>query len=887
MRPHVAVFGARGAVRAVPAALGAGIAAGAGHAAGAVWLPAVPSLAVCLLPVLIVCLGAWTRARAGDRVGDRAGARIGCSSHLVLAVLLAFALHGALVRQEVERHSLAPGPLGRGWVVGRVEGLPEHAASGTRFRWRVVRSNLGLPAGSLLEASLPRTRGRGQGLRDGILLCALADVRGGEAARNPGGFNERAAFLVRGTAGHARLVAGTALVRAGPGVLDLGARFLSPLRAELLARVREQERGRAGAFLAGFLLGDRSALDAESAEGLRRAGALHLLAISGMHVVLVLALLGRVLSLVGLRGRRAAWARFLGGSFYCLLAGGSASVWRAGASAALVEVGAMLGRRMQAGQALSVATLGLLLLRPAFALDAGFQLSALATWGLLAIGGPTLVALERGISSADGPVRRGARAVRMLAEPFVSTLAAQLAALPVLAAHFGVVSTMGLLANLLLVPVTNLALVAGVLGLVASCLPSGPAAPIASGFWIVADAGALATLRVSDALARAPLVFRPLGSEPWALAALAGSLAFLTGALPRVTPRGGPRATLPLVVGIGLAGALAILVPTSPRERGALVWTLLDVGQGDGMSLLLPDGRALVVDGGDLRPGFDVGRRVLLPALRHRGVYELDAVVATHGDRDHVGGLPSLLRDLPASRLLGPSDVADSLIARVEARGGAAGRPAARSLTRGDVVLGGPQYAVRVLWPPPGFRADPAWTTNRESVVLLVELFARDTLRILLTGDADTLVERRLIEAGLPRASVLKVGHHGSRTSSGSLLLGTLGAHWALASVGRTNRFGHPHADVVSRIRAHGAIWRSTADSGAVEFRACTDSLGRWRMCVGLASKASGAVPCGSHDVAPHASIGRPGLGPGHELPRPRRRRRPGRSGRHNRGPPL
>ena len=160
---------------------------------------------------------------------------------------------------------------------------------------------------------------------------------------------------------------------------------------------------------------------------------------------------------------------------------------------------------------------------------------------------------------------------------------------------------------------------------------------------------------------------------------------------------------------------------------------------------------------------------------------------------------------------------------------------------RGQRLLDGAGYAVDCLWPPRGFRADPRWTPNRESAVLLVELFGRqDTLRILLMGDADTLVERALIAHGLPGCALLKIGHHGSRTSSGEALLDAVKPRVALVSVGRVNRFGHPHPDVRARFARRGIAWRSTGEEGALDVVVRVDARGKWRVAI---DPARGARP--------------------------------------------
>ena len=820
IRHPLAAPGARGRARLLPVAFVAALAAGAGFAfgcaaapvlAGAGWLALLLACALCVVSPRIGTVLAWC------------------------ALALAFGLAGAAQRTRVENRLLAPGPHGRGWLTGRVDGLPETGAEGPRFVLRVERSGVGLARGARLSCTTHHARAPA----DGALVRALADVDGPAAATNPGGFDARAWSRVAGLAGRARVVPGTLVVLAPPLILDVRARWISPVRGRLLAAVAAQERGRASAFLAGFLLGDRSRLDPGATDDLRRSGALHLLAISGMHVALAILLIGRAVALVGLRGRRAALARLACALLYSALAGGSASVWRAGATACAVEGGALLKRRVAGEQGLGLALLGLVALFPAFALDAGFQLSVLATWGLLALAQPAQAVVRTRLAEAPRVARAlGERALGALAP----TLGAQLAALPCMAVGFGAISGLGLLSNLLLVPVTDLALLSGLLALVAHVA----ARPLAHVFWITADGAALLTLRGAALFARTPAALRPLGHAPWAVIALSLGLAAVlawraglgggAGVWRRVQVAG-----LGALGALGVVGLVAILVPArAGRPSGAFEWTLFDVGQGDGMLLRFPDGRALVIDGGMADPAFDQGARVMVPALRARGVLQLDAVLATHRDLDHLGGLPAIVRDVPCAWVAGPGDVPGRILAPVGRRGGAAGRARAFEVMRGQRLLAGEDYRVTCLWPPRGFRQDPRWTPNRESVVLLVELLRADTLRVLLMGDADTLVEHELAARGLGPCALLKIGHHGSRTSSGEAFLDAVRPRVALVSVGRVNRFGHPHPDVMARFARRGIAWRSTGEEGALDVVAWPDAGGRWRVAI---DPARGARP--------------------------------------------
>jgi competence protein ComEC len=274
-----------------------------------------------------------------------------------------------------------------------------------------------------------------------------------------------------------------------------------------------------------------------------------------------------------------------------------------------------------------------------------------------------------------------------------------------------------------------------------------------------------------------------------------------------------------MLIGPRAASADAVR-PSSFRLR----IVVLDVGQGDATVVLLPGGRALLVDAGGLAafsgspdtfestPGFDIGERVVWPALRALGARRLHGLVLTHGDPDHVLGVPGVLRHLPATALWEGVPVPRHQGLRALFRLAEERRASWRTVQAGDVERFG-DVEVRVVHPPL-----PEWERQRvrndDSVVLEIRLGA---VSIVLPGDIGAEGERAIvdrIERG--RLVILKAPHHGSATSSTKPLLDTLRPAAVIFSCGRDNRFGHPHPAVVERYRAIGARMFSTADDGAV-----------------------------------------------------------------------
>jgi competence protein ComEC len=469
----------------------------------------------------------------------------------------------------------------------------------------------------------------------------------------------------------------------------------------------------------------------------------------------------------------------------------------------LFMVAALLAERPPApANALAWAAALLVLARPEVVRDVSFQLTVSATAGLLLL--------------APRLAERWRRLPLPLRAPLAATVAAQLASLPWSLPRFHLLSLAAPAANLLLVPWTALALTGALLWSVLA---------------VAAPAAAAAALPVLDALAAPfgwPAAMRPTAwlavpavASPAAAALLAAGLALLLAG-----PAG--RRWRALGAAGALAGSAACglgLSPARPLPAAAdlpiadLEVVLLDVGQGD--AIVLRDGRrAVLVDGGGWERG-DLGGRVLVPALAALGLPRLEAIVMTHPDRDHCQGLVDLAAYLPIRQVwTGPDWAATGCALDLFTTPGAA----LRVLWAGERAAVG-RWRLTALHPEPDARGGE----NDRSLVLLAE--AAGT-RVLLTGDVERWAEHRLLtrwtrreglravcDRGGLRADVLKVAHHGSRTSSGESFLDAVRPRLALISAGPGNPYHHPSRTVLDRLADRGIPTLRTDRHGMVRVR--------------------------------------------------------------------
>ena len=521
------------------------------------------------------------------------------------------------------------------------------------------------------------------------------------------------------------------------------------------------------ALLAGLLLGDRTALPPETDTAFRRAGVYHVLAVSGFNVALIAGATFTLLSLVRFPRRVTAAGAIVVVAGFAAVVGPQASVLRAAIMATLVLGALLVEREASVLNALALAAILILALRPADLHDPGFQLSFAATIGIVA-----------------APIPRG-----LVAGAVAVSVAAELAVLPITLAHFNQLSIIGPLANLVAVPLAGVATIVGLLGLAASWLAERAGDVLLNATWPV-----LIGLRVLVAVAATPswaLVHLPAPAWP-AVTSYVGALLLGLGWWRLRNERPRPARWVGLVA--ATLAAVSITLAAWPLARpadGRLRVMVLDVGQGDAIVVETPDGRTLLIDAGGGGPWrLDAGERVVAPVLWNRGVLRLTAALVTHDDQDHAGGMAAVRKLFRIDEAW----TADDLRAIPHVVGG----------VRLTVLSGG------------GRGETGRRQSNDDALVLRLDY---GLVSFLLASDITAAAESRLLAArpGLA-ATVLKVAHHGSRGSSTPEFLRAVGPRVAVVSVGARNSYGHPSPDTLARLEAVGAAIYRTDRDGAVIF---------------------------------------------------------------------
>lgn len=765
------------------------------------------------LPVLGVLVGSAVRQRAGRGNSKLAAGLTGLSCVIAVGTG-AWALTGW--QASLRLADRLPAALeGRDLVVtGLVAELPQTGPNGLRFRFvpeaaaevreRGVavslpsRLSIGWYSGWHEDAGLSPPQAS---LRAGQRWTFTLRLRRPHANLNPHGHDQELQWFEQG-------IGATGYVRDGPVRAQLlgrdaaypVARWRQHLRDAILARVDDP---RSAGVLAALVIGDQSAIDRDDWTLFRNTGIAHLVSISGLHVTMFAWLAGALIGAAWRRSEVAAlwlatphaarWGGLAAATAYALLAGWGVPAQRTVAMLALVALLTSLGLRWPWPMVLLAAAVGVTAFDPWALLQPGFWLSFAAVGLLMASDPAQRVAPDWSANGWRGLLQRG---VTVLGQGLRTQWIATLGLTPLGLVFFQQVSLVGVLANLIAIPLVTLVITPlAMLGVVWAPL------------WLLAAAAVQGLVALLQAMAHWPLAVWTVPAAPvWAQ--WAGVLAAAVLVLP--WPWRLRLLALPL--------ALPLLMP--PRElpaEGHFELLALDVGQGSAV-LLRTRRHSLLFDAGpQYARDSDAGQRVLLPLLRGLGVSRLDRLLLSHRDNDHVGGARSLLQALPVGELLGSLESDHPLHAP--------GVPHRRCEAGERWVWDGVVF--ELLRPPPQDYAR-ALKPNAMSCVLRVAGGAAGAGSVLLTGDIEREQELALVAAAAPalRSDVLIAPHHGSRTSSSVELLGAVAPAVAIFQAGYRNRFGHPATDVIARYRAQGirtvestrcGAWRWQGDAAVAQ----------------------------------------------------------------------
>jgi competence protein ComEC len=587
-------------------------------------------------------------------------------------------------------------------------------------------------------------------------------------------------------------------------------------------------------MLAAMVAGDRTYLTHNIRVGFERTGSFHMLVVSGFHLAIVAACIFFVARSLRLGNVSATVLTIAASLAYALFTGFATPVQRSLLMVTLYLIGRLIYRERRPLNTIGFAALCLLVASPRTLFDSSLQMTMLAVVVIAGIAAPLLAstihlylealrnieitALDIKLPPKEAHFRHMIRQLRVwcpAASPYITRRAipytvrftiratelvivsciVELAMALPMAVYFHRITIFALPVNIVILPLLFVLMpVALLMVLLLAVWPAAATVPavvvalvLHFGVWLVRLFGGL---RFGDLRVATPLA--------WQCAAfcllLAAAIYFARGG------RWQRRFTWAAML---LAALVAVLPRPIDHPHNALLVEAIDVGQGDSILLITPDGKTLLVDGGGFgggprqaAPDFDIGEEVVSPALWARGIHHLDAVALTHAHSDHMGGLPAILRNFHPDELwVGKNPRFGAYNALLDEAAGLNVR--VRNFHSGDAFSFGPTQ-VQVLAPFPDYQPGPE-PTNNDSLVLHV---AYRSTSVMLEGDAEAPIEDAMLAEPNLKSTLLKVGHHGSITSTRPEFLARVAPQWAVISCGLHNRYGHPRQEVLEELQA-------------------------------------------------------------------------------------
>jgi competence protein ComEC len=686
-------------------------------------------------------------------------------------------------------------------VGGLCDGLRWHPASG-QVQVLITGNRTDLRCGDVIEAA-------------GMLSALPGPL-------NPGEFDYRAYLRTQGV--RLRLSVGdpqsvwpdrASRPRSTSRLIDQTvARWLGAARVWSYTKLVAGLDPRIAPLAAALLLGRREGVEPEVNDAFARTGTTHLLAISGLHLQVLAGVLWLVCRAVGMPRRRSFLTVSLVTIGYALLVGLAPSVVRSAAMTVTICVGSMRDRTARPANVLALAAIVTMLLNPAHLFDVGCQLSFLAVaaivWGVP----PVLRWIHKPLIGIDALERENEPGLRktlrrwgdLFVQGVVVSVVVWLVTLPLVALRFHVVSPIGVILNVPLIPLTSLALLAAGLTLMLAGLWAPLGGPVG---WACAW-----LLELTERIVRWG------AAQPWGHAFEPGPpcwwvIGFYVGlTVAAIASAAHWRAWKVAWSGLGVWVVLGLVLGLSPHRPGALEADVLAVGHGLAVVLQTADGRVVVYDCGRMGDP-SVGRRVVAPALWSRGVRHIDAIVLSHADADHYNGVPDLLERFSVGCLRIPPTFAGArnpwasrLLEQVRQRG-----IPVQTMAAGERWRLGPDAIAWALHPPRGWRPDAS--DNNHSLVLDLASVGR---HLLLTGDLEQTGQADVIAQPTPShpLDALLAPHHGGRSASPPWFFDWADPRRVIVSQRRPVAGAR---DALAFLDARGAaVWR-TWERGAIRLR--------------------------------------------------------------------
>ncbi|OPX43501.1 ComEC family competence protein [Ruminiclostridium hungatei] len=631
--------------------------------------------------------------------------------------------------------------------------------------------------------------------RTRLSLRAVLDRPKG--AVNPGGFNYQRYLATVGVSGTINILNGRDMEVMGSEPGGMLYRLGFKIKNKVLGIVEKSLDENQAGLLAGMIIGYKDGLGENASEAFRQAGLTHIMVASGMNVAFIILPLMYLFKKIHLGNKAAGLIVIPVLLLFVFVAGFSASVVRAVIMGIIILAGKILMRETDIYTSISAAALILLFINPYTIYDIGFQLSFSATLALVLF----YPGIKKAVTLRNMP--------GILEDTLAATLAAQIGTVPVTLYYFNSLSIISIITNLLVVPLVQIITITGFVMVFAGLVNIQLAVLIGN----INNTFLSFVLFVAETSAKLPFASLMLPTPPgWLLFTYYAAVLYIFKGREKLKGKKAFRWAVKASAALSLLLLLAGTVLPKP-----LTITFLDVGQGDGAFIRTARGTTVLIDGGGRDAGsksaFDIGEAVVVPYILDQGTRSIDLVIASHGHLDHTEGLEAVLRNIRVGRVVLPDTDGNGF----EAIKDICLRKGIRFelCKKGDSIRLDRDTRMEVL-NPLAFSEDSLSQQSLNNSSLMLKLIYKN-IKVLFTGDSEMPVEERLLDAGTEvAADLLKVGHHGSVTSSGEPFIDRVSPRYAVVSAGEHNKFGHPSQFVLDRFEQRDIKLYRTDECGAV-----------------------------------------------------------------------
>lgn len=663
-------------------------------------------------------------------------------------------------------------------IEGKVIDYPEYAEGRGRFVLKTEHSNRYLRKIQVFldfDSSLQR----------GDLIALKGSLKPPNPPGNPGQFNYPA-YLQHEDIFYTLTAKDIKVLKSARGINQV----INSFRKKGIQVINNALPSQEAAILLGMLLGKKDAIDDIQYSDFQKTGIVHIFAVSGLHVGFLLLFCGVVTSLLNMSRRNKLLFCLLIIGLYGTLVGWPLSVIRASIMATVGLIAYYVGRENQMLNSLGLAGIIILLVDPQALFKISFQLSFLATFGLVFIF-PIL--------------RQPFENKRILWDLILIPISAQLAVLPLVAYHFNLFTPAALISNIFITYTAGASVILGFMALILAPVLPALSAPVLypAGFFIEI------IIKLTAIIQNIPFSYLWVATPkiPEIIIYYCG-LILMLNSIKGLIKREYVFAGFIMV----LAFITVLCLPASLYHRGTMEIVFIDVGQGDSTLIKTPQGKFILIDGGGSQ-FYDVASTRLMPYLHHRGIREIYIVINTHPDTDHLAGLEKTAEELKVVHIGLPQTVSSVQDYNLLKELGARQNSNIVKLYQGQSINIENGFTIKVLHPKNGEAKGSDY--NQESLVLVI---GNQEWSILLTGDLHAEQLEKLVEEKLlTTVNIVKVPHHGSRFSLSENFYHQISPEWAVICVGNNN-FGHPHNEVIKALEAQNIKLLRTDEQGNIYF---------------------------------------------------------------------